>query len=314
MQNMFSEENVKWVNANLRMDFHNSGSNELFGFCMEMLGSLVFCISTVFMLLLPSSVIKPENVGLILSYRLPLNGVLFWAIYMSCFVKNKMVSVERIKQFINIPSEAAWEIKDRVPPSNWPSHGNVELRDLQVVYLQFCISPSIHGGEKIGVVGRTGSRKSTLIQVFFRLVEPSGGKIIIDGIDITTIGLHDIRSRFGSFLKDLSFLKELLERCQLKDVVAAKPDELNSLVADDGDNWSVGQRQLLCLGRVMLKHSRLLFMDEATASVDSQDKCLIGLVLRTSHGEISWRVCVASAAANSNRIISSGFVALDQLV
>ncbi|VVA14061.1 PREDICTED: exosome [Prunus dulcis] len=100
-------------------------------------------------------------------------------------------------------------------------------------------------------------------------------------------------------LKDL----QSLERCQLKDVVAAKPDKLNCLVADDGDNWSMGQRQLLCLGRVM-------FMDEATASVDSQTDAviqriiredfaaLIGLVLRVSHGENSWRVCVASAAAN----------------
>ncbi|CAL9023804.1 unnamed protein product [Prunus brigantina] len=147
---------------------------------LNMLGSSVFCISTVFMFLLPSSIIKPENVGLTLSYGLPLNGVLFWAIYMSCFVENKMVSVERIKQFTNIPSEAAWERKD-----------------LQVVSSSKTCSPSIHGGEKIGVVGRTGSGKSTLIQVFFRLVEPSGGKIIIDGIDITTIRLHDIRSRFG---------------------------------------------------------------------------------------------------------------------
>ncbi|KAI5316041.1 hypothetical protein L3X38_045217 [Prunus dulcis] len=77
-----------------------------------MLGSLVFCISTVFMFLLPSSMIKPENVGLTLSYGLPLNGVLFWAIYMSCFVENKMVSVERIKQFTNIPSKEAWEISN----------------------------------------------------------------------------------------------------------------------------------------------------------------------------------------------------------
>lgn len=73
-----------------------------------------------------------ENVGLSLSYGLSLNGVLFWGIYMSCFVENKMVSVERIKQFTNIPSEAAWKIRDQLPPSNWPAHGNVDLKDLQV--------------------------------------------------------------------------------------------------------------------------------------------------------------------------------------
>ncbi|XP_021820067.1 ABC transporter C family member 14-like isoform X2 [Prunus avium] len=304
-QNMFSKENVKRVNANLRMDFHNNGSNEWLGFRLEMLGSLILCISTLFMILLPSSIIKPENVGLTLSYGLSLNGVLFWAIYMSCFVENRMVSVERIKQFTNIPSEAEWEIKDRVPPSNWPSHGNVELKDLQVRYRPNTplvlkgISLSIHGGEKIGVVGRTGGGKSTLIQVFFRLVEPSGGKIIIDGIDITTLGLHDLRSRFGIIPQEPVLFEgtvrsnidpvgiysdeeiwKSLERCQLKDVVAAKPDKLNSLVADDGDNWSVGQRQLLCLGRVMLKHSWLLFMDKATASVDSQTDAVIQRIIR----------------------------------
>lgn len=77
-----------------------------------------------------------ENVGLSLSYGLSLNAVMFWAVYMSCFVENRMVSVERIKQFSVIPSEAAWEIKDRHPPANWPSRGNVELKDLQVTGLK----------------------------------------------------------------------------------------------------------------------------------------------------------------------------------
>ncbi|XP_016650370.1 PREDICTED: ABC transporter C family member 4-like [Prunus mume] len=287
------------------MDFHNNGSNEWCGFHMEMLGSLVFCISTVFMFLLPSSIIKPENVGLTLSYGLPLNGVLFWAIYMSCFVENKMTCV---------------------PPSNWPSHGNVELKDLQVVYRPNTplvlkgISPSIHGGEKIGVVGRTGSGKSTLIQVFFRLVEPSGGKIIIDGIDITTIGLHNIRSRFGIIPQEPVLFEgtvgsnidpvgmysdeeiwKSLERCQLKDEVAAKPDKLNSLVADDGENWSMGQRQLLCLGRVILKHSRLLFMDEATASVDSQTDAVIQRIIRED-----FAACTIISIENSHLSLSCG--------
>ena len=76
--------------------------------------------------------ILTENVGLTLSYGLSLNGILFWAIYMSCVVENRMVSVERVKQFTNIPSEAEWEKKDSLPPPNWPTHGNVELKDLQV--------------------------------------------------------------------------------------------------------------------------------------------------------------------------------------
>ncbi|OEL26000.1 ABC transporter C family member 14 [Dichanthelium oligosanthes] len=250
----FFQENLNRVNASLKMDFHNNGANEWLGFRLELVGSFVLCFTALLMVTLPSSFVKPEYVGLSLSYGLSLNQVLFWAIWISCFIENKMVSVERIKQFTNIPSEAAWRIKDCLPDANWPTKGDIDVIDLKFRYRHNTplvlkgITISIHGGEKIGVVGRTGSGKSTLIQALFRIVEPSEGKIIVDGIDICTLGLHDLRSRFGIIPQEPVLFEgtirsnidpleqysddeiwQALDRCQLKEAVASKPEKLDAL-------------------------------------------------------------------------------------
>ncbi|RYR13167.1 hypothetical protein Ahy_B04g070294 isoform L [Arachis hypogaea] len=304
-QGAFCQENLDRVNASLRMDFHNNGANEWLGFRLDFTGVVFLCIATVFMIFLPSAIIRPEYVGLSLSYGLALSSLLSFTISMTCSVENKMVSVERIKQFTNLPSEAPWTIPERTPPQDWPSHGNIELDNLQVRYRSNTplvlkgVSLTIQGGEKIGVVGRTGSGKSTLIQVLFRLIEPSAGKIIIDGINICNVGLHDLRSRFGIIPQEPVLFQGTVrsnidplglysdeEIWKTENYCSLTNFELISLflhyfiVVDGGDNWSVGQRQLLCLGRIMLKHSRILFMDEATASVDSQTDAVIQKIIR----------------------------------
>jgi len=225
-------------------------------------------------------------------------------------IENNMVAVERVHHYSALPSEVAWEVADCLPSPNWPDRGDIVVEDLKVRYRQNTplilkgISVSIKGGEKIGVVGRTGSGKSTLVQALFRIVEPAEGRIIIDGVDICTLGLHDLRSRFGVIPQEPVLFEgtvrsnidptgryseaeiwQALERCQLKDIVASKPEKLDALVADMGENWSVGQKQLLCFGRVILKRSRILFMDEATASVDSQTDAAIQRIIREEFSE-----------------------------
>ncbi|PWA55953.1 ABC transporter C family member 10 [Artemisia annua] len=161
------------------------------------------------------------------------------------------------------------------------------------------ISCVFEGGHKIGIVGRTGSGKTTLISALFRLVEPTEGRIIIDDLDITSIGLHDLRSSFGiipqeptlfsgSVRYNLDPLSEhsdhelwkVLEKCQLREAIQDKKEGLDSLVVQDGSNWSLGQRQLFCLGRALLKRRKILVLDEATASIDNATDTIIQKTIR----------------------------------
>ncbi|KAL6320605.1 hypothetical protein AAG906_008605 [Vitis piasezkii] len=306
----FFVKNMDFIDTNASPFFHSFAANEWLIQRLEALSAMVLSSSALCMILLPPGTFTAGFIGMAMSYGLSLNMSLVFSIQNQCILANYIISVERLNQYMHIPSEAPEVIEGSRPPPNWPAVGRVDIHDLQIRYRPDTplvlrgINCTFEGGHKIGIVGRTGSGKTTLIGALFRLVEPAGGKIIVDGIDISTIGLHDLRSHFGIIPQDPTLFNgtvrynldplsqhtdheiwEVLGKCQLREAVQEKEEGLGSIVAEGGSNWSMGQRQLFCLGRALLRRSRILVLDEATASIDNATDLILQKTIRTEFAD-----------------------------
>ncbi|XP_042722308.1 multidrug resistance-associated protein 1-like isoform X4 [Lagopus leucura] len=297
-QERFIRKNNDVVYENLVYFYNNVISNRWLSVRLEFLGNLMVFFAALFVVLAGSTV-SSSTVGLSISYALNIIQSLNFWVRKACEIETNAVSIERVCEYANMDKEEPW-ITSKRPPVGWPDRGIIEFVNYKAQYRKDLglalndISFQTRNKEKVGIVGRTGAGKSTLTNCLFRVLEGSGGKIVIDGVDISTIGLHDLRGNLNIIPQDpILFsgtlqsnldplgkhsdheLWEALELCDLKSFVQSLPKKLLHEISEGGENLSVGQRQLVCLARVLLRKKKVLVLDEATASVDMETDNLV---------------------------------------
>ncbi|GFU64973.1 multidrug resistance-associated protein 1 [Trichonephila clavipes] len=289
--------------------FNTFVCNRWLAFCLNSLGSLIIFIATL-LAIQGRHTLSPAVVGLIVTYSLTVTESLKWIVRMNSELEDKSIAVERVNEFCHLKPEAPWDSSCEGLTNDWPQNGHISFDEYSTRYRENLdlvlkeVNLSIEAAEKVGIIGRTGAGKSSITLALFRIIEPVSGTIRIDNIDITKIGLHNLRSKLTIIPQDPVLFNgtlrmnldpnnehsdgeiwESLEKSYLKTFVSNLNEALEYNVEEGGANLSAGQRQLVCLARALLKNSKILVLDEATASVDIETDSLIQNTIRTAFND-----------------------------
>eukprot|EP00439_Symbiodinium_sp_Y106_P037690 s1985_g4.t1 len=309
-QDIFISESLFRVSRSMRAYYSNMSSNRWLAVRLESFGAAItFCAGTL--AVLGRNSISAGVAGLSISYALSVTQALNWVVRMAADRETNIVSVERVREYLRLDPEPPHHQTTDPSPQTWPREGAIEFKDVYLRYrpdLPYVLSGlnlSIRGREKIGICGRTGAGKSSVLNVLLRLVEAGSGNVFLDGLDIKTLGLHCLRHSLTIIPQDpilfsgsLRFnldpvgeasdasLWQSLQRSHLSDHVSTLDNGhgdrgLESVVQEQGKNFSLGQRQQMCLARALLRSNVVLLLDEATSAVDRDTDNLIQETIRS---------------------------------
>nr|XP_045722869.1 ATP-binding cassette sub-family C member 10 isoform X2 [Mirounga angustirostris] len=295
----FEDENQRLLELNQRCQFAAGATMQWLDIRLQLMGAtVVSAIAAIALVQHQRGLADPGLVGLSLSYALSLTGLLSGLVSSFTQTETMLVSVERLEEYsCDLPQEPQGQLPRL--GVGWLTQGSVEFQNVVLVYrpglpnaldgVTFRVQP----GEKLGIVGRTGSGKSSLLLVLFRLLEPSSGRVLLDGVDTSQLELSELRSQLavipqepflfsGTVRENLDpqglhedgALWQALEQCHLSDVIMSMGG-LDGELSEGGRSLSLGQRQLLCLARALLTDAKILCIDEATASVDQKTDQLL---------------------------------------